>query len=515
MIVFRSIAVPIKAALGYLLSIAAALGVGDRGLHLGLAGRPARHHRGRTAGQLPADHLDGRAVRAGDGLRGVPGLGHPRGLRPPRRRGRHAIRTGFISQRPRGHGRGGDHDLGVRRLHPARQLDDQADRPRSGGRGVRRRVPGPDDAGAGRAGAAREARRGGCRSGWTGRCRTSTSRARPGPSRRAGRVGRGQRCRRRAGRAAAIDPPTAAGRGRPADPAGTVGRSSTTTRGAGGAGLDAGGWRKPGRRTPGGAGPGAAGRERGRPQDRTGGAAASRDEDDLDVRRYLDAVGRPVEQALAARDATNQALDQAENWLPRCGGSRPRSRPAGGPPARRPEPRWSAGSSPSARRRPVPGADRGARSPTGPRPGAMSWFAGVCAELVGARHRHDRAAGRLDGDRGGGPGDVSGPSARRRSGTVARCRSATPRSTTTGHGVDGPPDRRRGRRDANRPRAAAAEGGTRSRASSRPATEAEADGHGVRGAGGRGGSSPPWPAVVLLWAVQGHQNSRRPYRWPS
>ena len=47
--------------------------------------RAGQRRRDRARHQLPADHADGRAVRAGHGLRGVPGLPHARGLRPRRR----------------------------------------------------------------------------------------------------------------------------------------------------------------------------------------------------------------------------------------------------------------------------------------------------------------------------------------------------------------------------------------------------------------------------------------------
>ena len=96
MIVFRSIAVPIKATLGYLLSVGAALGAvvvvfqwgWADAMRAGLADGPDR--------QLPADLPDGRAVRAGHGLRDVPGLGDARALRP-HRRPREAVIDGFTA----------------------------------------------------------------------------------------------------------------------------------------------------------------------------------------------------------------------------------------------------------------------------------------------------------------------------------------------------------------------------------------------------------------------------------
>ena len=94
-IVFRSIAVPIKATLGYLLSIAGGAGCRRRRVHVGLAGRAVVHRLPRTPGQLLPHHPHGCPVRAGDGLRGLPGLPDARGLRPTGNAKR-AIRTGFI-----------------------------------------------------------------------------------------------------------------------------------------------------------------------------------------------------------------------------------------------------------------------------------------------------------------------------------------------------------------------------------------------------------------------------------
>ncbi len=54
---------------------------GVRGVRVGLVRRRAARRPGRADHQLHADHPDGRAVRPGDGLPGVPGLPHARGLR--------------------------------------------------------------------------------------------------------------------------------------------------------------------------------------------------------------------------------------------------------------------------------------------------------------------------------------------------------------------------------------------------------------------------------------------------
>ncbi len=96
MLVFRSIAVPIKATLGYLLSVGCVVRRGDGGLRVGLAGRAAERAARRTGHLVHADHLDGRAVRPGDGLRGVPGLADAGGVRPHRRRPA-VDRSGFTS----------------------------------------------------------------------------------------------------------------------------------------------------------------------------------------------------------------------------------------------------------------------------------------------------------------------------------------------------------------------------------------------------------------------------------
>ena len=84
MLVFRSVLVPLKAALGFLLTVGATVRHHRRGLPVGLAGRPARRRHARAAGQLPADPADRHPVRPGDGLRGLPGLADAGGLRARR-----------------------------------------------------------------------------------------------------------------------------------------------------------------------------------------------------------------------------------------------------------------------------------------------------------------------------------------------------------------------------------------------------------------------------------------------
>ena len=95
MVVFRSILVPLKAAGGFLLSIAAVDGRRRLDLPGRQPGRPVRRRRTRPDRQLPADPADRHPVRPGDGLRGVPRLADARGLRPRRPTPREAVVTGF------------------------------------------------------------------------------------------------------------------------------------------------------------------------------------------------------------------------------------------------------------------------------------------------------------------------------------------------------------------------------------------------------------------------------------
>ena len=113
MVVFRSVAVPVKATLGYLLSVAASFGAVVAVFEYGWFADALNVEPGGAGDLLPADHPHGRALRPGHGLRGLPGLPDARGLRPPGD-ARRAITTGFTSQRP-GRDRGrGDHDLRLR-----------------------------------------------------------------------------------------------------------------------------------------------------------------------------------------------------------------------------------------------------------------------------------------------------------------------------------------------------------------------------------------------------------------
>ena len=118
LLVFRSILVPIKAAVGFLLSVGASFGavvaVFQWGWFNDLLGR-ARHRPGH---QLPAGAPDGGAVRAGDGLRGLPRLPDARGVRARRRAPRRRRHRG--PARGAGRRRGGaDHVRGLRQLRDA------------------------------------------------------------------------------------------------------------------------------------------------------------------------------------------------------------------------------------------------------------------------------------------------------------------------------------------------------------------------------------------------------------
>ncbi len=109
--VFRSIAVPIKATVGYLLSVAAAFGAPRDGL----PGLPRHPHARRLRAQRESEEIHRNRLR-GDGE------GHYRGRR--------------------------DHGRSVRRLRPRGGCEHQTDRARARSRGFRRCVPRTDDPGA-------------------------------------------------------------------------------------------------------------------------------------------------------------------------------------------------------------------------------------------------------------------------------------------------------------------------------------------------------------------------------
>ncbi len=137
LVAFRSLLVPVQAAVTNLLSAAAAFGVVTAAFQWGWAldliglDSPIRHCPHREL--CPTDDVR-RPVRAVHGLRGL--LRQPR---PGAPRSRYAA-TGGGSRRPRlqrqGHlGSGADHDLGIRQLHHQRRPDRQAVRRRPVGGG--------------------------------------------------------------------------------------------------------------------------------------------------------------------------------------------------------------------------------------------------------------------------------------------------------------------------------------------------------------------------------------------
>ena len=153
--VFRSIWVPIKAALGYLLSVAAAFGVVAAVFEWGWLAEPLHVDKVGPDHQLHADHPDGRPVRPGDGLRGVPGLPDAGGLRPrPRSRRRRRRSRARRLDRAVGvhglgqgrHGRRHHHVRGVRRVRPRGRRLSQADRTGPRGRHPDRRLRRAHDA---------------------------------------------------------------------------------------------------------------------------------------------------------------------------------------------------------------------------------------------------------------------------------------------------------------------------------------------------------------------------------
>ena len=134
----------------------------------------------------------------------------------------------------------------------------------------------------------------------------------------------------------------------------------------------------------------------------------SRDDDAVDVRRYVSTLlVAQSDKPWPSRRTTGRALDQAENWLS------PLQAGTGGP--RLADRRMGdlttlerLARHPQCRRRAVAGADRGRRAGSGSRPGlAVLVRRGLCR--AGARHRHDRAAGRVDGDGAGRRADVARP----------------------------------------------------------------------------------------------------------
>ncbi len=128
--IFRSIVIPIQAAILNLLTIGAALGVTVAVFERGFASLLGVQ-KGPIEAWIPVMHVRG-GVRPVDGLRGVPGLADPRGVGAPQRR-LGGGRRGHRRHRARHQRRGGDHDLRVHVLHARQRAHAQGVRLRPGG----------------------------------------------------------------------------------------------------------------------------------------------------------------------------------------------------------------------------------------------------------------------------------------------------------------------------------------------------------------------------------------------
>ena len=109
MLVFRSVLVPLKATLGFLLG-GGDVRRGGRGVPVGLAHRPARRRVDRADHEHAADPADRHPVRPRHGLPGVPGDPDARGATCTARQPREAVVTGFRARRPGGRRGRADHD---------------------------------------------------------------------------------------------------------------------------------------------------------------------------------------------------------------------------------------------------------------------------------------------------------------------------------------------------------------------------------------------------------------------
>ena len=119
MVVFRSLLVPLKAAVMNLLSVSAAYGVLVMVFQWGWGGGPDRPRvDGADPVVHPAVHVR-HPVRAVHGLRGLPPVAGPGGVRAHRRQ-RRGGRARPGRDRPHDHLGGADHGRGLRRLRPRR-----------------------------------------------------------------------------------------------------------------------------------------------------------------------------------------------------------------------------------------------------------------------------------------------------------------------------------------------------------------------------------------------------------
>lgn len=141
--VFRSIWVPVKAALGFLVSVGVSLGATVAVFQWGLAPGPHRPRRHQPGPVHPAHPAQRHPVRAGDGLRGVPrepDEGGPR-ARDPGAASRHRRVRAQCAGRGR---RRGHHDRRLRWLRPLQRPDPEGRRLRPRRRRPGRRLPGAD-----------------------------------------------------------------------------------------------------------------------------------------------------------------------------------------------------------------------------------------------------------------------------------------------------------------------------------------------------------------------------------
>ena len=179
-VVFRSLYVPIKAAFGFLLSIAASMGVvvwifQDGNLaELFNVAQP-----GPVLSFLPVlliGILFGLAMDYEVFL-----VSRMREHFVHTGKAREAVITGYAPERPGRHRRGDDHDRRLRGVHPRPEPDHEVDRVVAGVRRAGRRVRRPPHARARRHDPARASAPGACPSGSSGSCPTSTSRASGSP----------------------------------------------------------------------------------------------------------------------------------------------------------------------------------------------------------------------------------------------------------------------------------------------------------------------------------------------
>ena len=148
MVVFRSLVVPVKAALMNVLAAGAAYGILVAIFQWGLGSGSAGARRHGPDRVVPADDDVRGAVRPLDGLRGVPREPRARGV-PGHGRQRRGGSARPLRHEPRYLGGGGDHGGGLPELRAQRPARDQGVRHRAVGRHLPRRDGDPADPRAG------------------------------------------------------------------------------------------------------------------------------------------------------------------------------------------------------------------------------------------------------------------------------------------------------------------------------------------------------------------------------